>query len=121
MQKTAYEMRISDWSSDVCSSDLVVGDAEVGKQGVVLEHQPDRAGFRRPLPPLAGHHLAVDDDAALLNRLQAGGAPQRSGLAAAGRPEQAADLAAPQAEAQANYPPNTPPGLAERPQHKPGP
>src|SRR3546814_9816893 len=24
-QKTAYEMRISDWSSDVCSSDLVVG------------------------------------------------------------------------------------------------
>src|SRR3546814_6061653 len=26
-QKTAYEMRISDWSSDVCSSDLVVGFA----------------------------------------------------------------------------------------------
>src|SRR3546814_7486034 len=26
-QKTAYEMRISDWSSDVCSSDLVAGDA----------------------------------------------------------------------------------------------
>src|SRR3546814_10800839 len=24
-QKTAYEMRISDWSSDVCSSDLVLG------------------------------------------------------------------------------------------------
>src|SRR3546814_5735770 len=24
-QKTAYEMRISDWSSDVCSSDLSVG------------------------------------------------------------------------------------------------
>src|SRR3546814_18738832 len=24
-QKTAYEMRISDWSSDVCSSDLVPG------------------------------------------------------------------------------------------------
>src|SRR3546814_3039560 len=23
-QKTAYEMRISDWSSDVCSSDLVL-------------------------------------------------------------------------------------------------
>src|SRR3546814_6918198 len=28
-QKTAYEMRISDWSSDVCSSDLkVVGDTD---------------------------------------------------------------------------------------------
>src|SRR3546814_11504869 len=25
-QKTAYEMRISDWSSDVCSSDLEGGD-----------------------------------------------------------------------------------------------
>src|SRR3546814_3036029 len=24
-QKTAYEMRISDWSSDVCSSDLLMG------------------------------------------------------------------------------------------------
>src|SRR3546814_17260968 len=26
-QKTAYEMRISDWSSDVCSSDLLPRDA----------------------------------------------------------------------------------------------
>src|SRR3546814_1665691 len=25
-QKAAYEMRISDWSSDVCSSDLVLAD-----------------------------------------------------------------------------------------------
>src|SRR3546814_4185549 len=25
-QKTAYEMRISDWSSDVCSSDLAMSD-----------------------------------------------------------------------------------------------
>src|SRR3546814_764676 len=28
-QKTAYEMRISDWSSDVCSSDL--DDRDIGK------------------------------------------------------------------------------------------
>src|SRR3546814_7272595 len=27
-QKTAYEMRISDWSSDVCSSDLFVEQAD---------------------------------------------------------------------------------------------
>src|SRR3546814_4563679 len=27
-QKTAYEMRISDWSSDVCSSDLVAAATE---------------------------------------------------------------------------------------------
>src|SRR3546814_2361062 len=42
-QKTAYEMRISDWSSDVCSSDLltIFGfeiDAAVG----LLPHQPGR-------------------------------------------------------------------------------
>src|SRR3546814_1886332 len=30
MQKTAYEMRISDWSSDVCSSDLPAGRAGGG-------------------------------------------------------------------------------------------
>src|SRR3546814_8231666 len=29
-QKTAYEMRISDWSSDVCSSDLSDIDPEAG-------------------------------------------------------------------------------------------
>src|SRR3546814_7166227 len=31
-QKTAYEMRISDWSSDVCSSDLGVWPDEVNWQ-----------------------------------------------------------------------------------------
>src|SRR3546814_4385796 len=35
-QKTAYEMRISDWSSDVCSSDLSwLADAALGRS-----HQP---------------------------------------------------------------------------------
>src|SRR3546814_15871966 len=28
-QKTAYEMRISDWSSDVCSSDLILINAVI--------------------------------------------------------------------------------------------
>src|SRR3546814_19696750 len=32
-QKTAYEMRISDWSSDVCSSDLLMA-VRVNKAGV---------------------------------------------------------------------------------------
>src|SRR3546814_2735149 len=32
-QKTAYEMRISDWSSDVCSSDLVDGIVTVAVSG----------------------------------------------------------------------------------------
>src|SRR3546814_6914763 len=31
-QKTAYEMRISDWSSDVCSSDLAELGAGVGRR-----------------------------------------------------------------------------------------
>src|SRR3546814_10273893 len=38
-QKTAYEVRISDWSSDVCSSDLhrpafAAGEVEEGKGGL---------------------------------------------------------------------------------------
>src|SRR3546814_9476572 len=39
-QKTAYEMRISDWSSDVCSSDL---------------HAPARSRHR---PPVVAAHAA---------------------------------------------------------------
>src|SRR3546814_9568717 len=38
-QKTAYEVRISDWSSDVCSSDLLgrgFGEREIG--GAQPEH-----------------------------------------------------------------------------------
>src|SRR3546814_13331169 len=37
-QKTAYEMRISDWSSDVCSSDLVLDAA--GHEHDPLAQQP---------------------------------------------------------------------------------
>src|SRR3546814_4665181 len=33
-QKTAYEMRISDWSSDVCSSDLFTRDLARGHRVV---------------------------------------------------------------------------------------
>src|SRR3546814_7082351 len=40
-QKTAYEMRISDWSSDVCSSDLLHDEAHVlaGHGGEALHAQ----------------------------------------------------------------------------------
>src|SRR3546814_8752181 len=53
-QKTAYEMRISDWSSDVCSSDLVATQEDLlalldANLGVAII--PDGAsatnGFRR--------------------------------------------------------------------------
>src|SRR3546814_3300072 len=33
-QKTAYELRISDWSSDVCSSDLTTGRAGATPHGI---------------------------------------------------------------------------------------
>src|SRR3546814_3729220 len=37
-QKTAYEMRISDWSSDVCSSDLLDGSEWVAMDGRVISN-----------------------------------------------------------------------------------
>src|SRR3546814_1946783 len=41
-QKTAYEMRISDWSSDVCSSDLIRGELErsVDRGEIAVVYQP---------------------------------------------------------------------------------
>src|SRR3546814_1544432 len=51
-QKTAYEMRISDWSSDVCSSDLP-------EEPQLLERQPAdderRAGAARRVDRGVGH------------------------------------------------------------------
>src|SRR3546814_667214 len=53
-QKTAYEMRISDWSSDVCSSDLcwIAGfsfGAWIGMQ--LLMRRPEITGFISISPP----------------------------------------------------------------------
>src|SRR3546814_14485033 len=40
-QKTAYDVRISDWSSDVCSSDLVLGALhDAGADPGARHHQP---------------------------------------------------------------------------------
>src|SRR3546814_19190513 len=58
-QKTAYEMRISDWSSDVCSSDLGVA----GKSDVEAILHPDQPLHRMrrgrvhadPAVPVQGH------------------------------------------------------------------
>src|SRR3546814_4317623 len=57
-QKTAYEMRISDWSSDVCSSDLqspvaAAGDHLVGAVDAARLH------LRRRLDP--GAALPLDE------------------------------------------------------------
>src|SRR3546814_6624278 len=45
-QKTAYEMRISDWSSDVCSSDLSSPRSQRGK-AVVEDHIHDGSRVAR--------------------------------------------------------------------------
>src|SRR3546814_12382228 len=53
MQKTAYEMRISDWSSDVCSSDLLNGaSACIGVDDDVRWH-----GIRQAKVVGCGHSI----------------------------------------------------------------
>src|SRR3546814_1892002 len=71
-QKTAYEMRSSDWSSDVCSSDLVRPQDALDRVGAIVavgfvqpadavvggrhEHQVARApGVELAVRPHAGH------------------------------------------------------------------
>src|SRR3546814_12523616 len=55
-QKTAYEMRISDWSSDVCSSDLdETGDAAAAEGGSALG---PAGGFIRQALETIRHDLA---------------------------------------------------------------
>src|SRR3546814_16634111 len=59
-QKTAYEMRISDWSSDVCSSDLNPHEAGgmaplaiEGTEGLVLDYA--RCCYPLPGDEIRGH------------------------------------------------------------------
>src|SRR3546814_11714948 len=82
-QKTAYEMRISDWSSDVCSSDLHDGVEHRCVEGGGHDHaafleQASRLGG--VLPP----HDVVTDGSEL------GEGPRQTGLGA----QQAVDLVA---------------------------
>src|SRR3546814_6368912 len=58
-QKTAYEMRISDWSSDVCSSDLRALQAARAQLRRAMErHQPGQARSA----PLAGVEPARSEE-----------------------------------------------------------
>src|SRR3546814_2902095 len=54
-QKTAYEMRISDWSSDVCSSDLSTRHCP----GAYPRQQRGRGRRRLPVPRRAHHDPAA--------------------------------------------------------------
>src|SRR3546814_987434 len=63
-QKTAYEMRISDWSSDVCSSDLLDRRRESRKGGELLAgSRGRRRAFRQHEEQLA-HAGQPDQDPA---------------------------------------------------------
>src|SRR3546814_8631244 len=61
--KTAYEMRISDWSSDVCSSDLIVEMREVGRQRAEFCGADDRRLHILPVDAIGrdvGGQMAVE-------------------------------------------------------------
>src|SRR3546814_5932210 len=64
-QKTAYEMRISDWSSDVCSSDLPAASpprgAHLGRRGSCRRDRGDgqQGGGRALDRPLSAGALAL--------------------------------------------------------------
>src|SRR3546814_17926609 len=56
-QKTAYEMRISDWSSDVCSSDLAAN----GTFGLLVDSVSDILSIpHRELQPVPETDMAAD-------------------------------------------------------------
>src|SRR3546814_10611341 len=69
-QKTAYEMRISDWSSDVCSSDLLVcpaGNLPALQAAVDAGADAVYAGFRdetnaRAFPGLNFDHATLREE-----------------------------------------------------------
>src|SRR3546814_4051951 len=55
-QKTAYEMRISDWSSDVCSSDLRSPPSRLPNPGPMSVLRFDNVSKQYP-----GGHVALSD------------------------------------------------------------
>src|SRR3546814_4603310 len=66
-QKTAYEMRISDWSSDVCSSDLLDRTFEFDHRlghafDAVFDQRVDDVAHRNRTIKLAGVRRLTDQD-----------------------------------------------------------
>src|SRR3546814_1110285 len=78
-QKTAYEMRISDWSSDVCSSDLrLVGRVvamEAVRQPVVCAVVKNRNRWKCCIRPhrfrVLGDDLLIDEGSGLCTAVDA--------------------------------------------------
>src|SRR3546814_13297174 len=73
-QKTAYEMRISDWSSDVCSSDLADGHLRREQFGAFGRVDAIEAAMLRWRAGDAHMHFGRASIAHHLHDLQAGGA-----------------------------------------------
>src|SRR3546814_20775644 len=72
-QKTAYEVRISDWSSDVCSSDLVKGISFVAHHGqsigIIGHNGSGKSTLLRAIAgvmPTSGGRIWADGTATLL-------------------------------------------------------
>src|SRR3546814_4237150 len=92
-QKTAYEMRISDWSSDVCSSDLWLGEPPASLAIVALRPDDGSAPFgllvlgsndaERFTPDMATDFLEIINGlaSASLRRLKAPDQPRTAGPA----------------------------------------
>src|SRR3546814_6052797 len=60
-QKTAYEMRISDWSSDVCSSDLICRKGECRDPQRSSRRHGNAQGGREQEGNLGGRPEALGD------------------------------------------------------------
>src|SRR3546814_7499986 len=61
-QKTAYEMRISDWSSDVCSSDLAQGHFQHAQHDAVVAGAERLGGFDQVDAAAADDHCDHQHD-----------------------------------------------------------
>src|SRR3546814_7934155 len=82
-QKTAYDMRISDWSSDVCSSDLLAQhgllDAiGLGTEGSALQNLAEVVG--KVVREAASQRRGGKDGCAIIRCLQIGRASCRESV-----------------------------------------
>src|SRR3546814_9153954 len=80
-QRSAYEVRISDWRSDVCSSDLspAIPPHSVRRHGDALARPADRRQLAADIPAVPEvltHHAGAPEHAGHLGAQHAHGAPR---------------------------------------------
>src|SRR3546814_9230878 len=86
-QKTAFEMRISDWNSDVCSSDLAnklryyIGGGYNNLQGPVINSSFDRYSLSSKLSGNAGTNVTFTNS---LNAVRTVGKRVQADIAVSG-------------------------------------